>query len=90
MHVSDCGSAHCSGCVVNGISANTAIIMYLGLLTFLDAYCTFSAEDICCYTFVMFCLCFLATVAIWGSYSHYSLSLFIVVNKPVLLMLCCW
>ena len=22
VHASDCGSAHCSGCVVNGISAN--------------------------------------------------------------------
>ena len=24
VHASDCGSAHCSGCVVNGISAKTA------------------------------------------------------------------
>ena len=24
VHGSDCGSAHCSGCVVNGISAMTA------------------------------------------------------------------
>ena len=23
VHVSDCGSAHCNGCVVNGISART-------------------------------------------------------------------
>ena len=24
VHASDCGSAHCSGCVVNGMSAKTA------------------------------------------------------------------
>ena len=24
VHASDCGSAHCSGCVVDGISAKTA------------------------------------------------------------------
>ena len=24
VHASDCGSAHCNGCVVNGISARTA------------------------------------------------------------------
>ena len=26
VHASDCGSAHCNGCVVNGISARTACI----------------------------------------------------------------
>ena len=29
MHASDCGSVHCNGCVVNGISARTASMLLL-------------------------------------------------------------
>ena len=33
VHASDCGSAHCSGCVVNGISAKTySMLIYTSLL----------------------------------------------------------
>ena len=32
VHASDCGSAHCNGCVVNGISARTACRVLIILL----------------------------------------------------------
>ena len=28
MHGSDCGSVHCCGCMVNGISAKTVLFIY--------------------------------------------------------------